>query len=61
MLPSEVARLQQPDSWRDNMPAVRSAAQALAREGRLEICQRGQVRQTCAHKLRKMALALALR
>ncbi|EJE53117.1 Protein of unknown function (DUF3253) [Acidovorax sp. CF316] len=43
--PSEVARAlagDAPAQWRPMMPAVRAAADLLAREGRLRVLQRGQ-------------------
>ena len=39
--PSEVARALLPQAWRPLMPLVRAVAVAMAREGRLEIRQRG--------------------
>jgi len=39
--PSEVARAIAPNGWRPLMPAVREVARRLAREGRLELRQRG--------------------
>jgi hypothetical protein len=40
--PSEVAREQFPDQWREKMEAVRRAARRLARRGAIDITQRGQ-------------------
>lgn len=40
--PSEVARAAAPDAWRPLMPRVRQVAFAMAREGRIEIRQKGQ-------------------
>ncbi len=44
--PSEVARglapADAPDSWRSSMHAVRQAAMALQREGRIEILRKGK-------------------
>lgn len=41
--PSEVARALAPSpAWRRLMPAVREVARALARQGRLQVTQRGQ-------------------
>jgi len=45
LCPSEVARALAQDNaaqWRPMMPAVRSAADRLAGEGRLQVLQRGQ-------------------
>lgn len=39
--PSEAARALAPDDWRPLMPAVRAVAIAMAKEGALEIHQRG--------------------
>ena len=40
--PSEAARKAFPDDWRDYMATCREAATALAREGKVEICQGGE-------------------
>jgi len=40
--PSEVARTAAPDAWRPLMPRVREAAFAMAREGRIEVRQKGR-------------------
>lgn len=40
--PSEVARALAPDAWRPLMSHVRDVARALARDGRLELRQRGR-------------------
>lgn len=39
--PSEVARTLAPNNWQPLMPRVRAAALSLARDGRLELRQRG--------------------
>jgi hypothetical protein len=39
--PSEVARRADPERWRELMPLVREAARSLAREGAVEVLQRG--------------------
>jgi hypothetical protein len=41
--PSEVARALWPEGWREKMDAVRAVACALARDGQIEITQRGLV------------------
>lgn len=41
--PSEVARMLSPAGWRGLMPMIRDTARTLARDGRLEIRQRGVV------------------
>lgn len=43
MCPSEAARALAGDGWRDVMESVREAARGLAREGVVEISQRGVV------------------
>lgn len=40
--PSEVARAAAPDAWRALMPRVREVAFAMARQGRIEVRQKGQ-------------------
>ncbi|MBN8749588.1 Uncharacterised protein [Xylophilus ampelinus] len=40
--PSEVARAAAPDAWRPLMPRVRELAFAMAREGRIEVRQKGR-------------------
>lgn len=40
--PSEVARAAAPDAWRPLMPRVREVAFAMAREGRIEVRQKGR-------------------
>jgi len=40
--PSEAARRLSPASWREVMPAVRRTALTLARQGSLELSQRGR-------------------
>lgn len=40
--PSEVARAAAPDAWRPLMPRVREAAFAMARQGRIEVRQKGR-------------------
>jgi hypothetical protein len=39
--PSELARLADPVHWRALMPWVREAARSLAREGAIQVLQRG--------------------
>ncbi|MEQ8797913.1 MAG: DUF3253 domain-containing protein [Salinisphaeraceae bacterium] len=39
--PSDIARRLDPDAWRRWMPAVRDAALMLARDGEIDVCQRG--------------------
>ncbi len=41
--PSEAARKAATDDWRDQMELTRSVAVELVQQGRLEICQRGQI------------------
>lgn len=41
--PEEVARALDDENWRQRLPQVRAAAQALARAGRLAILRRGKV------------------
>jgi hypothetical protein len=41
--PSEIARGTGRDDWRSLMPAIRSAAAELARQGRLVVLQNGEV------------------
>lgn len=40
--PSEAARLIDAKAWREWMPAVREAAERLAKRGRLDILQKGE-------------------
>lgn len=40
--PSEVVRSLRPDDWRDWMSTCREVCRDLAREGRIEICRKGQ-------------------
>ena len=40
--PSEVARALRPEAWQSLMGAVRQAAVALARDGRLEVLRKGR-------------------
>lgn len=42
LCPSEVARALAPDAWRPLMPQVREVAFALARQGALDIRQKGR-------------------
>lgn len=41
--PSEVARREEPEGWRERMEEVRAAARRLVAEGRLEMLQGGRV------------------
>lgn len=41
--PSEAARVVDPEAWRGLMEATRSVAQQLTNEGRIEVCQKGEV------------------
>lgn len=40
--PTEAARLMDPEDWRRRLPAVRAAAVALAKAGRIEITRKGK-------------------
>ncbi|MEL7311726.1 MAG: DUF3253 domain-containing protein [Pseudomonadota bacterium] len=40
--PSEIARAQFPDNWREKMEAIRCAARRLESQGRIEILQNGR-------------------
>lgn len=44
--PSEVARRIAPDDWRGHMDAVRAAAVALHKRGRVRVLQRGRLVST---------------
>ncbi|MEI4281007.1 DUF3253 domain-containing protein [Klenkia terrae] len=41
--PSDAARAEDPDDWRDLMPAARDAAGRLAARGAVQVTQRGEV------------------
>lgn len=41
--PSEVPRKLFPEAWRDYMAATRETAMKLHRNGKIEICQKGEV------------------
>ncbi len=41
--PSEVARALDPEGWRDRMDEVRKAAARLAKRGKIEVTQRGEI------------------
>lgn len=59
--PSEIARLAAPDDWRLWMPAVREAALALERRGRIDVTQRGKrVDPTTARGPIRLRLARAV-
>ena len=48
--PSEVARLVFGEDWREQMPKVREVANEMAKQKRIEICQKGVVVDLSAAK-----------